>query len=81
MREKTGPWLPALLCAALAVIVTVGNLVSAYLGGVNNACTSSFIIFLPLCFFHVGVYLAKLSTENAELLERLNDLAEKNAAK
>ncbi len=72
MRDKVGPWIPALFCAGLAVIVTIGNLWTAMFAGSDSGVTSVFIIFMPMCFFFVGVYLIKLKNENAELRERLD---------
>ncbi|MEO0415366.1 MAG: hypothetical protein AAF226_10490, partial [Verrucomicrobiota bacterium] len=54
MRDKIGPWLPALFCAALAIIVTTGNLWVASKGGSENAMALVFILFMPMCFFYVG---------------------------
>jgi len=69
MREKIGPWLPAIFCAALALIVTVGNVwASATDCGMNIV----FIMNMPTCFFFVGSYLTKLKNDNRELRDRLD---------
>ena len=72
MRDKIGPWLPAIICAALAVIVTVANVWAAATGGSDSASTGTFILFMPMCFFFVGAYLTKLKKENGELRDRLD---------
>ncbi len=78
MREKLGPWLPAAFCAALAAIVTIGNLWAYSIGGSDNAITMVFILNMPMCFYFVGAYLTKLRNDNRELLLRL-DALESNA--
>ena len=80
MREKIGPWLPALFCAALAVIVTVGNVWAAATGGSDSASTGTFILFMPMCFLFVGAYLTKLKKENCELRDRLDAIGLPNVA-
>ncbi|MGB0153369.1 MAG: hypothetical protein ACPGFB_04995 [Verrucomicrobiales bacterium] len=72
MRDKIGPWMPAVFCAVLAVIVTIGNLWAASAGGSDNAVTLVFLLFLPMCFYFIGGYLVKLKKEIAELRERLD---------
>lgn len=66
-RNKIGPWLPALFCAVLAVIVTIANLASS-----DNGSTGTYILFMPMCFYFVGAYLTKLKKENSELRDRLD---------
>lgn len=70
MREKHAPWIPAVFCAALALITTIGNLVV----GPGNSATSGFILFMPMCFYHVGVYLVQLRNENRDMRLRLDAL-------
>ncbi len=72
MSDKIRPWLPALFCAALAVIVTVANVWAAASGGSDSASTGTFILFMPMCFYFVGAYLTKLKRENCELRDRLD---------
>lgn len=67
MRNKIEPWLSALYCAALAVIVTIGVLASSDFGP-----TLIYILSMPMCFWFVGVYLTKLKKENSELRDRLD---------
>jgi hypothetical protein len=74
MRNKIGPWMPAVFCSALAVIVTIGNIWAASVGGSDNAVTLVFILFMPMCFFFVGIHLTELKKENAELRERLEEI-------
>ncbi len=72
MREKIGPWIPALFCAVLAVITTVANLLAYRNGGSDNAATMVFMLFMPMCFFFMGAYLTQLRNENREIRLRLD---------
>lgn len=72
MRDKIGPWMPAVFCASLAVIVTIGNLWAVSAGGSDSAITLVYILFLPMCFFLIGRYLVKLNKDITELRERLD---------
>jgi hypothetical protein len=74
MREKLGPWLPAIFCAVLAVITTVGNLWTYAVTGDNGSVTMVYIVFMPMCFFFVGAYLTQLRNENREMRTRLDAL-------
>ncbi len=74
MREKLGPWIPALFCAAVAVITTIGNLWILLLGGSDNSTTMVFILFMPMCFVFAGQILNQLRNENREMRLRLNAL-------
>jgi hypothetical protein len=68
MREKLEPWIPAVFCAALALITTIGNLFA----GPDFGATSVSILFMPVCFYHVGVYLIQLRNENRDMRLRLD---------
>jgi hypothetical protein len=72
LRNKIAPWLPAIFCGALAVLVTVGNLWGFAVSGSENVATGTFILFMPMCFYFVGAYLTVLRKENAELRDRLS---------
>jgi hypothetical protein len=72
MRNKIGPWQPAIFCGALAVLVTIGNLWGVAVSGSESVATGTFILFMPMCFYFVGVYLTVLRKENAELRKRLD---------
>ena len=74
MREKIGPWLPAIFCAVLAGITTIGNLWIYAVTDTQGALTLVYILNMPMCFFFVGAYLAQLRNENRELRSRLNVL-------
>ena len=85
MRQKLGPWLPAIFCASLSAITVIGNLVAYSITGSANAASVVFYCFLPMCFFFVGAFLAQLQKENCELRSQLDKLTsarhdEKNAA-
>ncbi len=68
MREKLAPWTPAVFCAVFALITTIGCLFA----GPGYGATSVFILFMPVCFYHVGVYLIQLRNENREMRLRLD---------
>ena len=72
LRNKIAPWLPAIFCGALAVIVTIGNVWGVMASGSDSVATGTFILFMPMCFYFVGVYLTVLRKENAELRNRLD---------
>ena len=85
MREKLMPWVPAILCAGLALITVVADVVGRFMTGTAHAGLTAFIGFLPMCFFHVGVMLKTMRDENRELKRRLDEVLQneserKNAA-
>lgn len=67
MRQKLGPWLPAVFCAALSLITVIGDLVGRFATGAPGAVDTAFYAFLPMCFFFVGAFMAELRRENREL--------------
>jgi len=86
MREKPGPWTPAIFCAFLSLITVLGNLILDFMNGTSRSGVDvAFYCFLPMCFYMVGVVLSKLREENADLRRRIDALtpdpnAEENAA-
>ena len=72
LRNKIAPWQPAIFCGALAVLTTIGNLWGVAVSGSESVATGAFILFMPACFYFVGVYLSVLRKENAELRKRLD---------
>ena len=78
MRERIGPWVPAIFCAVVAIFVTIGNVWSVAVGGSANATDMVFMLNMPLCFCFVGVYLTKLRNDNRELRDRVDALEETN---
>ncbi len=74
MRKKLEPWIPTVFCAVLALITTIGNLVA----GPGNSVTLAFILFMPMCFYHVSVYLIQLRNENRDMRLRLDALDKPN---
>jgi hypothetical protein len=86
MREKLGPWIPAIFCAFLSLITVLGNLILDFMFWTSRSGLD--IVFycnLPMCFYFVGMFLSKLREENTDLRLRIDDLtpapnAEKNAA-
>jgi hypothetical protein len=77
MRDKLVPWVPAIFCATLGLIVVVGNLAITVISNGSNSHGSEVVYyaFLPMCFYLVGEYLRRLQQENRELRERLVELA------
>lgn len=77
MKDKLGPWTPAIFCACLSLITVAGNLIVAF---TNRAVPWSgidgvFYCFLPMCFYFVGALLSTLQRENRELRTRIEELA------
>ncbi len=75
MREKQMPWLPAISCGGLSLITVVTDLFGRFTTGTANVGLSTFLCFLPMCFFHVGVMLKNLRDENRELKRRLDEIS------
>ena len=85
MREKLMPWVPAISCGVLSLITVVTDVFGRFATGTANVGLSTFLCFLPMCFFHVGVMLKNLRDENRELKRRLDEISlkeddRKNAA-
>lgn len=74
MREKLMPWLPAIMCAMLSLITMVADIVGRYATGTSHVGLTTFLCFLPMCFFHVGVMLKNLRDENRELKRRIDEV-------
>ena len=78
MRDKISPWIAAIFCAGLSAITIIGNL---WLMVVNkttqNGVETTFYCFLPMCFYFVGIEIAKLHKENRELRKIVEELAKK----
>ena len=76
MREKLGPWIPAIFCAILSLITVSGNVIVAFMNGAANSSgvDSVFYCFLPMCFYFVGAYLSHLKQENVELRSRIEEI-------
>ena len=74
MREKLLPWLPAIMCGGLSLITVVTDIFGRFLNGTANLGLSTFLCFLPMCFFHVGVMLKNLRDENRELKRRIDEM-------
>ena len=74
MKERIGPWLPAIFSAVLAIIVIVADLWALRIGGSAGAADTVYMIFLPMCFFFLGVYLSKLRKDYLELRDRLDSV-------
>ncbi len=79
MKDRIGPWLAAIFCAVLALIVTIANLWGLRNGGSDGSANSVFMIFMPMCFIFVGGYLSKLRGDNLELRHRLDAVSPPNA--
>jgi hypothetical protein len=78
MREKLLPWLPAIFCGMLSLITMGADIFGRFATGTANVGLSTFLCFLPMCFFHVGVMLTNLRDENRELTRRLEEFLLRN---
>lgn len=74
MREKLLPWLPAIMCGALSAITIVADIFGRFATGTDNIGLSTFLCFLPICFFQIGVILKNLREENRQLQRRLDEI-------
>lgn len=77
MREKLMPWLPAITCGMLSLITVIADIVGRYATGTANVGLSTFLCFLPMSFFHVGVMLKNLRDENRELKRRIDEVLQR----
>ena len=73
MRERIAPGLPAIFCGGLSLITVVTDVVGRAMTGTADAGLSTFLCFLPICFFFVGVMLKNLRDENRVLKRRLDE--------
>lgn len=73
-RDRIGPWLPAINCAALGAICTIAGFVNMLYGGAMGDLGFIYMLYMPMCFFFVGTYLAKLRSDNTELRTRLDTI-------
>ena len=80
MREKLGPWLPAMFCAVLSLITVLSDLIGRFATGTTGAADVVFYCFLPMCFVFVGVFVSQLRQENRELREQIRALVTKSGA-
>jgi hypothetical protein len=80
MREKLGPWVPAIFCAVLSLITVLGDLVGRFTTGVPGAVDLVFYCFLPMCFYFAGAYLSQLRQENRDLRVQIQSLLPKPIA-
>ena len=77
MREQLRPWIAAIYCAALGVIVILAEIVVAFISRTPNFSSVSivFYCFLPMCFYFVGDFLSSLKKENLALKSQVEELA------
>ncbi|MBP9903664.1 MAG: hypothetical protein KBH45_19585, partial [Verrucomicrobia bacterium] len=74
MREKLGPWLPAIFCASLSLLTIIANLAGLFMTGSTGVGEMVFYANMPMCFFFVGAYLSQLKKDNQELRKRIDEL-------
>lgn len=60
MRDKIGPWLPAIFCAAISLITVVAKVTERFAGARADAEEIAYYAFMPMNFFFVGAYLSQL---------------------
>ena len=81
MREKLRPWIAAMFCAALSVIVIIGKFLAIKFGMPINPGDAAFYSFLPICFFVVGDFLSTIRKENLALRKKIDELSSEFHAK
>jgi hypothetical protein len=62
------------MCGLLSFITVVTDIFGRFLNGTTNLGLTTFLCFLPMCFFHVGVMLKNLRDENRELKRRIDEM-------
>lgn len=72
IRDKIGPWMSAVVCGIVNVMVVIGYSWEASAGRSTSIVQSFFYCFMFVCFFLVGEYLVKLKKDIAELRRRLD---------
>ena len=81
MREKLRPWIAAMFCAALCIVLIIGKFLAIKLGLLINPMEAAFYSFLPMCFFVVGDFLSALRKENLALRKKIDELSSEFLAK
>ena len=76
-RRIVSPWLAAGFCAVLSLITICG---STYLQFVNHtyygemSALTSFLCFLPICFYFVGIGMRQMRDEIRDLRAQIEKL-------
>lgn len=73
---RFAPWTAAWFCAALSVIVMVSDLGIAFMNRQPSQLgqLTTFLAFLPMCFYFLGMLVAKQQKEIQELRMQLEAL-------
>ena len=79
MREKLTPWIPAIFCGVLSFITVAADLLGRLLTQTSQVGLSTFLCFLPMCFYFVGVQLQSLQSENRELKLQLVKISDQQS--
>ena len=67
MRDKIGPWMPAVVCGIMTVMAMIGGIWEASAGKSGSTVQTFLNGFVVVCFVLVGEYLVKLKKDIAEL--------------
>lgn len=73
MRDKLMPWLPAIFCGILSLLTVIADIAGRFTTGTDHIGLTTFLCFLPMCFFFVGTALKNLRDENQLLKRRLDE--------
>ena len=74
-KQAVAPWLPMIFCAVLSLITLISQVVLMWINGADSSgWATSFVGFLPMCFFFVGAAVAQLRKEILELRAQVVEL-------
>jgi hypothetical protein len=71
---ERGIWAPFWFCTFLCLLTLVGGLTKLFMTGNGGAEPIAFLGFLPMCFYFVGLQMARLQAENERLQARIFEL-------
>ena len=71
MRQTVRHWIPAAFCAFISLIALFASVDPAV-----GWWRPTFLAFLPMCFFFVGIVTSQMQGEIGELRKQLADLKE-----
>jgi hypothetical protein len=79
---RYAPWVACWFCAILSVVTIVADLALSFINRQASplGTLTTFLAFLPMCFFWLGSLVANQQREIADLRSQLETLKTKSAA-